>query len=218
MRIADVVGRLDGRSLSTAGWPAALDPRVVVTAGSRPPWEREAPAGMPRDAAALVLLYPGPDAEAHVVLTVRPAGDHVHAGQVALPGGKREPADEFPVGTALREAAEEIGLDAPRAGVRTLGTLRVIDVRVSGFLMVPVVAVAATEPELHPDAREVAELLRVPVRMFLPGAPIEQVEEVRDGWHLRYGAYPIGTHRVWGATARVLGQLGHVLDRAPDPD
>jgi len=54
-------------------------------------------------------------------------------------------------------------------------------------------------------------LLTVPVRHFLPGAPIEIVEEERDGWILRYGAFAVSGHRVWGATGRVLGQLGAVL-------
>ena len=215
MLFDDVVARLERRGETPARWPRELDARVILRAGATPPWELLAPSGPPRDAAALVLLYPSPDGEAHVVLTVRPAGDHVHAGQVALPGGKREPDDRFPVGTALREAEEEIGLDLATAGVRTLGTLGAIDVRVSGFLMVPVIAVAETEPELHPDPREVAELLRVPVATFLPGAPIEIVEEVRDGWHLRFGAYLVGPHRVWGATARVMGQLGAVLGDPP---
>jgi 8-oxo-dGTP pyrophosphatase MutT (NUDIX family) len=213
MRFADVVRRLEGQPGATASWPAELDPWVVPAADSRPPWARVQRGGT-RDAAALVLLYPGPGDEAHLVLTVRPAGDHVHAGQVALPGGKREPGDEFPTGTALREAAEEIGLDPAQAGLRTLGTLGTVDVRVSGFLMVPVLAIATTDPVLRPDAREVAELLRVPVQTFLPGAPIVRVEEERDGWRLRYGAYPVGPHRVWGATARVLGQLGSMLGTA----
>jgi hypothetical protein len=52
--------------------------------------------GPVRDAAALALLYPGPGGEAHVVLQVRPSGDRVHAGEVALPGGKRERATTFP--------------------------------------------------------------------------------------------------------------------------
>jgi 8-oxo-dGTP pyrophosphatase MutT (NUDIX family) len=217
VRIEEVRRRLEGQHGSTAGWPVELDPWVIPAAGARPPWERFPSGGSTRDAAALVLLYPGPGDEAHIVLTVRPAGAHVHAGQVALPGGKREAGDEFPTGTALREAAEEIGLDPAQAGLRTLGTLGTVDVRVSGFLMVPVLAVAAAEPVLRPDAREVAELLRVPVRTFLPGAPIVRVEEERDGWRLRYGAYPVGPHRVWGATARVLGQLGAVLDASATP-
>lgn len=176
-----------------------------------PPAVRRAMAGPVRDAAALILIYPDADGEATIVLTVRPGGDHVHAGQVALPGGKREPGDRFPEGTALREAYEEVGLDVEAAAVTTLGTLDVVDVRVSGFTMVPVLAVAQNVPVLVADQREVALLLTVPVRHFLPDAPVEVVEEARDGWRLRYGAYPVAGHRVWGATGRALAQLGAVL-------
>src|SRR6185436_10817115 len=99
-----------------------------------------------RDAAALVLVYPDDQGEALLVLTVRPDGDHAHAGQVALPGGKREPGEDYPAGTALREAAEEVGLDKTAAGVRVVGRLDVVDVRVTGFLMIPVLAIAEREP------------------------------------------------------------------------
>lgn len=166
-----------------------------------------------RDAAALALLYPDDRGEAHVVLMVRPSDDHVHAGQVALPGGAREPADAFPEGTALREAAEEVGLDVAAAGVTTLGVLETVDVRVSGFWMVPVLAVAERTPELTADPREVARILTVPVRHFLPDAPMETVDEHQGGWTLRYGYYPVAGHRVWGATGRALAQLGAVLGR-----
>ena len=185
----------------------------VLAEGPVPPGIRRAMAGPSRDAAALILLYPDVTGEANLVLLVRPGGDHVHAGQVALPGGRREESDTFPEGTALREAAEEVGLDAAAAGVRTLGVLDTIDVRVSGFLLVPVLAVAEREPVLVADAREVDTLLTVPVSRFLPDAPIEIVEEDRDGWRLRYGAYPVAGHRVWGATGQVLAQLGEVLGR-----
>jgi 8-oxo-dGTP pyrophosphatase MutT (NUDIX family) len=164
-----------------------------------------------RDAAALVLVYPDDQGEALLVLTVRPDGDHAHAGQVALPGGKREPGEDYPAGTALREAAEEVGLDKTAAGVRVVGRLDVVDVRVTGFLMIPVLAIAEREPRLEPHEREVARILRVPVSCFLPDAAVEVVEEERDGFHLRYGAYPIDGQRVWGATGQVLAQLGAVL-------
>lgn len=191
--------------------PAALDPVAVIEAGELPPWARRPADFPPRDAAVLVLLFPGTDGEAHLVLIERPADDHRHAGQISFPGGAVDPGDDFPVGTALREAAEEVGLDAEAAGVEVIGRLGTVDVRVSGFLLVPVVALAAREPALTPDPREVAAILRVPVRHFLPQAPIEIVETERDGWRLRYGAFPVGEHRIWGATARVLGQLGAVL-------
>jgi 8-oxo-dGTP pyrophosphatase MutT (NUDIX family) len=167
--------------------------------------------GPVRDAAALALLYPGPDGEAHVVLQVRPSGDRVHAGEVALPGGKREAGDDFPVGTALREAAEEVGLDASASGVTVLGVLDEIDLRVSGHVLVPVVAVAERAPTLVADPAETAEILAVPVRHFLPDAPVEIVEEDRGGWSLRYGAFAVAGYRVWGATGRALAQLGAVL-------
>jgi 8-oxo-dGTP pyrophosphatase MutT (NUDIX family) len=211
MRFSDVLVRLATLPEPLPAGPAALDPRVLVTMGPEPEWVRRARSGATRDAAALVLLYPDAAGEAHLVLTERPAGGGAHAGQVSLPGGKREPADDFPVGTALREAAEEIGLDPVAAEVRAVGVLETVDVRVSGFMLVPVLAVAAVEPALRRDPVEVAAILRVPVRHFLPQAPIEIVEDERDGWRLRYGAFPVGEHRIWGATARILGQLGAVL-------
>jgi 8-oxo-dGTP pyrophosphatase MutT (NUDIX family) len=191
--------------------PSALDPVAVVTAGELRSWAHGDPDAPPRDAAVLVLLYPGADGTAQLVLIERPEGDLRHAGQISFPGGALDPGDDFPVGTALREAAEEIGLDAAEAGVEVLGLLGAVDVRVSGFVLVPVIAVAARVPGLRADEREVARILHVPVRHFLPQAPIEVVEVERDGWRLRYGAFPVGEHRIWGATARVLGQLGAVL-------
>jgi 8-oxo-dGTP pyrophosphatase MutT (NUDIX family) len=182
----------------------------VLRQGRIPPGARSG-GGPVRDAAALMLLYPDASGEAHIVLQVRPSGDHVHAGQVALPGGKREPHDRFPEGTALREAAEEVGLDAEAAGVVTMGVLEVVDVRVSGFWMVPVLAVAQRTPTFRADEVETAEILTVPIRHFLPDAPVEMALEERDGWSLQYGYYPVAGHRVWGATGRAMAQLGAVL-------
>jgi len=183
----------------------------ILREGPMPPGARRGGGGPVRDAAALALLYPDAHGEAHIVLQVRPSGDHVHAGQVALPGGKREPGDHFPEGTALREAAEEVGLDVAAAGVTTMGVLETVDVRVSGFWLVPVLAVAERTPTFVADEVETAAILTVPVRLFLPDAPVEIVEEDRNGWVLRYGCYPVAGHRVWGATGRAVAQLGAVL-------
>jgi len=210
MRFEDARRRLERLPEPLPRGRAELRPSVSIRVVPGEPVPRF--AGPPiRDAAALVLVYPDGDGEAQLVLTVRPDGDHAHAGQVALPGGKREPGEDYPAGTALREAAEEVGLDVSAAGVRVVGRLDVVDVRVTGFLMIPVLAVAEREPRLEPQAREVAHILRVPVSSFLPHAPIELIEEEREGYHLRYGAYPVAGRRVWGATGQVLAQLGAVL-------
>jgi 8-oxo-dGTP pyrophosphatase MutT (NUDIX family) len=211
MQFSEVRRRLVALPDPLPSGPRSLDPVTVVTAGETPEWARRSAEEPARDAAVLVLIYPAADGSAQLVLIERPEGDLRHAGQVSFPGGAVDPGDDFPVGTALREAAEEIGLDAAAAGVEVLGLLGAVDVRVSGFLLMPVVAVAAREPQLRADEHEVARILRVPVLHFLPEAPIEIVEAERDGWRLRYGAFPVGEHRIWGATARVLGQLGAVL-------
>jgi len=181
--------------------------------GRLPAWVRRGSAESTRRAAALVLLFPDEDGVAHLVLTERPAGDLRHAGQISLPGGAADPGDEFPVGTAMREAQEEVGFDGE---AEVLATLDVVDVRVSGFLLTPVVAVTSVAPTLTPDPREVASIVLAPVAAFLPDAPVETVEAERDGYRLRYGGYRIGGHHVWGATARVLGQLGAILGSAPE--
>lgn len=212
MRFDDAVARLQRLPDPLPAPPAALDPRLEASAGTAP---RDGIPGH-REAAVLVLLYPGPDGEAWTVLTARPSGDLRHAGEVSFPGGAVEPGDESMAATALREAREEVGIEPSQCGLRLLGELGTVDVRVSGFRLHPVLAVAERRPSLARDAWEVSAILEVPVRHFAAGAPIEEVEEDRGGWHLRYGAYPVAGYRIWGATARVLGQLGAVLGRETD--
>ena len=165
-----------------------------------------------RPAAVLVLVFPGPGDEAHLVLMERPSYDGHHSGEVSFPGGKAEPADVDDAATALRESAEEVGLDAEAAGLRVVGRLGTVWIPVSDFRIVPVVAVAARRPVLTASPDEVARILEPPVAAFLPGAPIEIVERTVRDWPLRYGGYRIDGLHVWGATARILGQLGAVLD------
>lgn len=181
-------------------------------------WEpRPAPASA-RPAAVLVLIVPdrdGPDgrahpeAEAEVVLIERADHGH-HSGEISFPGGGADP-DEDPVATALREAAEEVGLDAVAAQVRVVGHLETFWIPVSDYRVHPVLAVAASRPALARAADEVASIIRAPLSAFVGEGSIEIVETQVRGMHLRYGAYPVLGHRVWGATARVLGQLGAVL-------
>ncbi|HSH22222.1 MAG TPA: CoA pyrophosphatase [Candidatus Caenarcaniphilales bacterium] len=193
--------------------PRALMPVLVPTPDGGRPVVPRFPAGTPRNAAVLVLFHAGPDGEARVVLTERSAGGHRHAGQVSLPGGAIDEAESI-VAAALREAREEVGLEPEQAGVVVVGSLAPVDVRVSGFRVYPVIATAAREPVLTADEREVAAIISAEVAAFLPGAPIGIETAERDGMRLRYGAYPIGAYRVWGATARIMGGLGAWLARA----
>ncbi|MFI5225511.1 MAG: NUDIX hydrolase [Candidatus Limnocylindrales bacterium] len=164
-----------------------------------------------RRAAVLVLIYPDADGEARLVLTERVAYDGLHSGEVSFPGGKAEPDDVDEAATALREATEEVGLDATAAAVRVVGALAPVWIPVSDFRIEPIVALAERRPSLLADPAEVARILEPPVAAFLPAAPIEVVERTIGDWPLRYGGYRIEGLHVWGATARILGQLGAVL-------
>lgn len=176
------------------------------------PFERPAAPPDARPAAALVLVYPGAGGDAHVVLTQRVeyGADH-HSGEVSLPGGKADPGDADAEATALREATEEVGLDPDEAGVEVIGRLDALWIPPSGFLVTPVVAVAARRPAFVADPREVAAILEAPVAAFLPGVAPHIVDPDPRGRPLRYGAYVVEGRIVWGATAAILGQLGSVL-------
>ena len=61
------------------------------------------------------------------------------------------------------------------------------------------------------NSEEVARILEPSVATFLPGVDVPIVERRVSGWDLRYGHYEVDGASVWGATARVLSQLGAVL-------
>jgi 8-oxo-dGTP pyrophosphatase MutT (NUDIX family) len=139
-----------------------------------------------------------------VVLTRRAVRLRYHPGQVAFPGGKLEPEDPSPLGAALREAHEEIGLDP--AAVEILGRLDPHET-VTGFTVHPFVGLVDPGFEPVPDRAEVDEVFEVPLAFALdPGN--RQVHGRRwQGQVRRYYVIPYGPHYIWGATARMLTTL-----------
>lgn len=207
MRIDDAEARFGAPAAALPAGPADLLP-VFVDGRLRP---RLAPTDTARPAAVLALLFPDAAGDARLVLTERMSYDGHHSGEVSFPGGKAEPSDADAAATALREAAEEVGLDVAAAGVRVIGRLDDVFIPVSDFRITPIVAVAERAPILRANPAEVARILVPPLDVFLPGAPIEIVERTIGDWPLRYGGYRVEGLHVWGATARILGQLGAVL-------
>jgi len=164
------------------------------------------PASKLREAAVLVPIV-WHDAEPSILLTRRSEELNSHAGQVAFPGGRLEPG-ETAEAAALREAAEEIGLD-PRLPV-IAGELPAY-VTGTGFRVTPVVAFLDPPLTLTPDPREVAEIFELPLATVLdPAGPGRQKREVR-GQMREYWVWPHPQFFVWGATAAMLVNLAAVL-------
>ena len=219
MRYSEAVARLASVPETLPAPPEVLMPVRLDTGERRRTGIPFGPENA-RDAAVLVLITPDretasgvipDDAEAEVILIERVGGDGPHSGQISFPGGKRDAADPDLETTALREASEEVGLDAAAAGVRVIGVLETFWIPVSDFRVTPYLAFADRRPALQRQPSEVASIVRAPLEAFVPDAPIEIVEETLREFRLRYGAYPVGGFRIWGATARILGQLGAMV-------
>ena len=171
-------------------------PRRVWPDGAAPPDIRHA--------AGLLLLFPGEADRPHVVLTVRAGTLGRHSGQVSLPGGVVEPGETY-AHAALREAHEEIALDATR--VRIAGALTPIDIPVSGFRLHPVVGLSDTRPALRPADGEVAKILEIPLdELAAPSCVVETTRE-REGKRIEAPAFCIAGEEIWGATAMVLAEF-----------
>ena len=115
--------------------------------------------GESRAAAVAVVVVPGEDGRAAILLTRRASGLRRHGGQWALPGGRLDPG-ETPETAALRELEEEVGLTLPPASL--LGRLDDYPTR-SGFVIAPVVVWGDGAAPMRTDPREVAGVYRVPV-------------------------------------------------------
>lgn len=152
-------------------------------------------------AAVLAPLYEDEEGRIRVVLTKRPDTMPTHAGHISFPGGRPEPDDQGPVGTALREAHEEVGIEAEQ--VEILGFLPPIDTVEFTLLVVPVVGRVSTPLGLVPSEREVA-------KVYTP--LLGDLADDRNWWHLPWNGwkvwyYDLEGDTLWGATARMIRDL-----------
>ena len=151
-------------------------------------------------AAVLVALYEDGD-DLRLVLTRRPDDMRTHAGDVVFPGGMIDPGDEGPVGTALREAWEEVGI--PPDHVEILGGLEPVTTRSAEMWIAPVVARIRRPSELRPEPGEVAAIIEPTIAQLLDdGAWVTRDWLGRTMW---FHEFPEGI--LWGATALMVRGL-----------
>jgi 8-oxo-dGTP pyrophosphatase MutT (NUDIX family) len=183
-------GPLPGHLAHRTALPEGIDPPVPV------------PGMAVQPAAVLLALHPGRGSGAAFPLIRRPDSLHRHAGQIALPGGVLEDG-ESPEAGALREAAEEVGIDP--AAVDVVGRLTPVYIPVSRYHVQPVVGWLGRRPALRPAAGEVLGLLSADPDRLAASGPAAWIERPRD--RVRFPAYEVEGEAVWGATAQILAEF-----------
>jgi 8-oxo-dGTP pyrophosphatase MutT (NUDIX family) len=184
------------------GLPGYLQ-RLVASADELPLRHRmPPPSATARRSAVLILFGEGPGG-ADVLLIEKSPHLRSHAGQPAFPGGGVDPGDDYPIGTALREAEEEAGVDP--GGVRVVATLSELYLPPSDRLVVPVVAWWDDPRDVTVgDPREVARVARV---------PLSDLADPRNRFRVRHSsgyvgpAFGVADMVVWGFTAGLLDAI-----------
>jgi 8-oxo-dGTP pyrophosphatase MutT (NUDIX family) len=159
------------------------------------------------DSAVLAPIYRDSEGRLRLVFIRRgPFGRH--GGQIAFPGGRREPEDPDLVATALREAEEEVGLDPN--GVEILATLPVVETIATGFRVAPFLGrLSGAVHTWRRQETEIEEIIEVPLdELSHPAA------HAVDHWQLpgwpeprEIPFYRIGQYKLWGATYKIVEPL-----------
>ena len=161
------------------------------------------------DAAVLVPMHGWPEAPG-LVFTERRGDLRRHAGEVSFPGGRRDAGEEL-VETALREAEEEIGL--ARDNVEVAGALPPVGTFVTGYKVHPFVGLIEEGLRFEPNPEEVESVLVASIDDLVAGYGRRRL--VRRGVPIKTDTYLFGEALIWGATARILGELLERLGRTP---
>ena len=161
------------------------------------------PPGPPVESAVLAGLVPRKHGT-QVLLTRRTDGLRHHGGQVSFPGGRIEASDLDPVAAAIRESFEEIALTATQ--VTPLGFLDPFTT-ISGFRVLPVVAVIDPDYLAVPNPDEVADVFEVPLDFLMAPENLRRIEVDYKGRRRAVLEYDWPGQRIWGATAAMLFNL-----------
>ena len=140
--------------------------------------------------------------EPHIIMIEKSGSMRIHAGEISFPGGKYEECDVDMMDTALRETAEEIGLDVRRDQVT--GQLSGVTTLNSGFVICPFVAILDDIPKLSPNP-EVEEILCIPLERLLKTMAVDSIPEHRTFGEMYTFQY--NSKVIWGASARILRQI-----------
>jgi len=158
-----------------------------------------------RTSSAVLLPLYVKDGEYHVLFIQRSARVRDHKNQICFPGGAYEEGDGTLVKTALREAAEEVGI--AEGDVEVLGELDDIRTMGSGYIISPFVGVIPWPYDVKVDEWETEEVIEVPLAVLLDRDNVREGTDVLEGRPIPTYSYHYRGRLIWGATARILAQF-----------
>jgi 8-oxo-dGTP pyrophosphatase MutT (NUDIX family) len=166
-------------------------------------------AGGGTEAAVLIPMHGWPE-NPGLVFTERRGDLRRHAGEFSFPGGRRDSGEEL-LETALREAEEEIGLRSEQ--VEIAGALPPVGTFVTSYKIHPFVGLIEGL-RFEPNPAEVESVLVASLEDLRAGYGKRRL--IRRGMPIKTDSYLIGDALIWGATARIVGDLLARLGREPE--
>jgi 8-oxo-dGTP pyrophosphatase MutT (NUDIX family) len=154
---------------------------------------------------AVLLPFYEIEGRLHIMFTKRTDRVAHHKGQISFPGGARDPGDRTLLETALRESAEEVGIDP--GALEMLGQLDDVPTVSSRYVITPFVSALEGYPAWKVNREEVEEVIEMPFQVLLEGPGCREERLMVDGVSRWTTAFHFDGHVIWGATAKILRQF-----------
>lgn len=165
----------------------------------------------PRIAAVMIMLYENDEGNIEFPIILRQMSNDVHSNQFSLPGGGFEAEDIDLANTALRETAEEIGVDIEN--IEIVKQLSELYIPPSDFLVYPFIGIHYGVPSFIAEEEEVAEIIPLDLEAFLLAEP-ENFDKSFAEYLVEIPGYRVGDDAyIWGATAMILSEFASLLEK-----
>lgn len=165
--------------------------------------------------AGVMLLIYEKKGEYCILLNKRTNLVDQHKGEISFPGGRMDPEDTTLMETAFRETYEEMGI-SPK-DVTILGELDDVPTN-SRYLISTFVGTIPYPYPFKPSELEVAEILEVPVTVFMNGCYSHTRDRMANRPVTKFPSYSYRDHVVFGATARILSRFVNLLETDQDEE
>jgi 8-oxo-dGTP pyrophosphatase MutT (NUDIX family) len=164
--------------------------------------------------AGILILVTKMDEDFHFLMIQRTTYDGAHSGQMAFPGGKKEPQDASILDTAIRECYEEIGIHVSKSDI--LGALTPLFIPVSHFVVYPFLAYIDSPLQLIKDTTEVEEIYLFNIQDFFKSENIQDFSFQIQNQTMTVPSYRFKEQTVWGASAMILSEWYDLMQNLQD--